>query len=276
MAHRTVSKPARSIRTRGSSVDPGRLRPRSLVEPGPLVDRVQQPLELEVREVADVAQRAGERRRGAVHRAQATDQRRAARSQRVEVQVRPLRRADELRRRHVPRPHQIVDLVEALVVAADLVEPPHDVPVPVGPGHADVLADGDRHLAPGAQQLVGELQARGRSADDQHRTGPQLVGPLVVERRDLIQTRRQGSGDRRELGRVEGAAGQDDRVRLPDARVRRHHVAGVAARHRGHGRPRAHGRVHVRGVALDERHQLGHRHEPVRVLAVVLQARVGA
>ena len=107
----------------------------------------------------------------------------------VEVEVRPVGRADELGGGDVPRAHQVVDLVVALVEPADPVEPPHDVAAPVGPRHADVLAHGDGHLAPGAQQLVGDLDAGGRGADDQHPAGPQLVGTLVVERGDLVQAR---------------------------------------------------------------------------------------
>ena len=103
--------------------------------------------------------------------AEAPDERGAPRREGVEVEVRPVGRSDELRRGDVPRAHEVVDLVVALVEPADLLEPPHDVAAPVGPRHADVLAHGDGHLAPGAQQLVGELQARGRGADDEHR-GP--------------------------------------------------------------------------------------------------------
>src|ERR1044072_4134158 len=36
----------------------------------------------------------------------------------------------------------------------------HDVPAAVGPRHAHVLADRDGHLPAGAQQLVGDLDAR--------------------------------------------------------------------------------------------------------------------
>ena len=109
------------------------------------------------------------------------------RRERVEVEVRPVGRADELGRRDVPRAHQVVDLVVALVEPADPVQPPHDVAAAVGPGHADVLADGDGHLAPGAQQLVGDLEAGGRGADDEHAAAAQLVGPLVVERGELVE-----------------------------------------------------------------------------------------
>ena len=55
-----------------------------------------------------------------LHRAEASDERGAARRQRVEVEVRPVGRADELRRRDVARAHEVVDLVVALVEAADL------------------------------------------------------------------------------------------------------------------------------------------------------------
>ena len=75
----------------------------------------------------------------------------------------------------MPRPHQIVDLVEALVVAADLVEPPHDVALPIGPGHADVLADGDRHLAPGAGSSSASCRPVAEAPTTS--TGPGRAGP---------------------------------------------------------------------------------------------------
>ena len=234
-------------------VDPRRLGTRSLVVAGRLVDRVEQALELEVGEVADVAQRAGERGGAAVHRREASDERGAPRGEGVEVEVGPVGRSDELGRGDVPRAHEVVDLVVALVEPAELAEPPHDVAVPVGPRHADVLTHGDRHLAPGAQQLVGELEAGGRGADDEHAAGPQLVGTLVVERGDLVERVRQRRRHRRHPRVVEGAAGDDDRVRLPAPGVGLDQIAVAGqARHRRDGGVRAHGRVDVVGVALEE------------------------
>ena len=109
---------------------------------------------------------------------EAPDELGAARREGVEVEVRVVGRADELGGGDVARADEVVDLVVALVEAADLVEPPHDVAAPVGPRHADVLADGDGDLAAGAQQLVGDLQAGGRGADDQHPAGRSSSGRL--------------------------------------------------------------------------------------------------
>ena len=135
------------------------------------------------------------------HGREAADELGPARRERVEVEVRAIRRADELRRGHVAGADEVVDLVVALVEAADPVEPPHDVAAPVGARHADVLADRDGDLAAGAQQLVGDLDAGGRGADDQDAARPQPVRPLVVERRDLVdrcgQVGREG-GDARD------------------------------------------------------------------------------
>ena len=52
--------------------------------------------------------------------AEAPDERGAPRGQGVEVEVGAVGRADELRRGDVPRAHQVVDLVVALVEPADL------------------------------------------------------------------------------------------------------------------------------------------------------------
>ena len=78
-------------------------------------------------------------------------------AQRVEVERRPLRRADQLHRRQVARPYQVRHLVVALVEQARRVHPPQDVAAPVGARHPHVLADGQRHRPPGALQLLGDL-----------------------------------------------------------------------------------------------------------------------
>ena len=102
------------------------------------------------------------------HRGEAADELDPARRERVEVEVGVLRRADELRGRDVAGADEVVDLVVALVETPGPVHPPHDVAAPVRPRHAHVLADRERDLAAGAQELVGDLQAGGRGADDQH------------------------------------------------------------------------------------------------------------
>ena len=48
-----------------------------------------------------------------------------------------------------------------------------------------MLTDREGDLAPGAQELVGELQAGGGGADDEHAAGFELSA-VVVDRRDLL------------------------------------------------------------------------------------------
>ena len=79
-----------------------------------------------------------------------------------------LGRADELGRGQAPGAGQIVDGVVRLVPHARLVHPPQHIASAVPAGKPDVLADRERHRAPRAANLVGELNARRRCADDEH------------------------------------------------------------------------------------------------------------
>ena len=137
--------------------------------PRPLVEPVEQAVQLEVGQPAGV----GERRPRTARRRRATAPSRPTTStpelgERVEVERAPLGRADQLRRRDVAGADEVVDLVVALVEHAGGVHPPEDVAPAVGARHAHVLADGERHRAAAAVDLVGELHAGGRAADDEH------------------------------------------------------------------------------------------------------------
>ena len=74
----------------------------------------------------------------------------------------------ELRRRDVAGPDEIVDLVVALVEHTGGVQPPEDVATPIGPWQPDVFAYRERDWAAAGQDLVGQLDARRRSPDDEH------------------------------------------------------------------------------------------------------------
>ena len=139
-----------------------------------------------------IAQPAREERAAVAHRRQPADELDADRAERVEIQRRALRRADELRRRQPPRARQVVDLVVALVPHAGGVHPPQHVAAAIGPRQPHVLADRERHRPAGAVDLVGELHAGGRRADDQHAAVGQLARIAVVERRELRDGRRHG------------------------------------------------------------------------------------
>ena len=85
----------------------------------PLVDRVQQPVQLEVGELAQVAQRAGELRLAVADAGEPADElRRPSDGERVQVDVAPVGIARELERRQGAGAPQVVDLVVALVVQA--------------------------------------------------------------------------------------------------------------------------------------------------------------
>ena len=239
---------------------------------GPLVDRVEQAVHLEVREGALVPEATGEQRRAVPDRSQPTPDLDADGLQRVQVEAGALRRADELWRRHVAGPGDVVHLVEALVEQAGRVHPPEDVPAPVGPGHAHVLADGDRDGTAGAVDLLGELQPGGRRADHEDATVVELRRVLVVHRRERCHARRHG---RRVVGhgrQVAAAAGQDHGASTPRPVVALDDVATVVRAHRRHGDVRPNRGVDRGGVRLDEGGDVEPAHEPVRVVAVVGEA----
>ena len=117
--------------------------------------------------------------------------------ERVEVERGALGRARELHRRHAAGPHDVVHLVVALVEHAGRLHPPVDVATPVHAGPAHVLADGQRDRTTRALDLVGDLHAGRRRADDQHPALGELVGVAVLHRRERRHRRRHGLGERR-------------------------------------------------------------------------------
>ena len=127
------------------------------------------------------------------------------------------RRADELQRRQVTGPDDVVHLVPPLVEDAERVEPPEDVAAPVGPRHPHVLADRERNASAGALELVGDLHpARGR-AHDEH-AARRAPGRGCGTRSAGIETHvRQAPGDGRDDARVV-ARRQDHGARVPAAR----------------------------------------------------------
>ena len=66
-----------------------------------------------------------------------------------------------------------------------------------------MLADGDRDVAPGAAELVGDLHARRRRADHEHvAVARELRRPPVLERGELLDARRGSAGRERRDARV--------------------------------------------------------------------------
>ena len=66
--------------------------------------------------------------------------------------------------------------LRALVEHAGGFHPPEDVATSIGARHPHVFADGKGDLPSAAVDLVGELQAGGRSTDDEHAAVVELVG----------------------------------------------------------------------------------------------------
>ncbi len=235
----------------------------------PVVDGVEEAAELEVGEAADVGQRAGEVRRAVGDRRQPADEAGAPIGQDVEIEVGAIGGAGDLRRGDVAGADQVVDLVVALVESTDAVEPPHDVVAPIGPRQPDVFAHGHGDVASGAEDLVGELHAGRRRADDEHPARPQLLGTLVLERVHLVDRVRQRRRHRRDPCSVERAAGHDHGRRLPGPGGGLDPIAVVIARQRddlGVGVDRG---AADSGVAFDLADQLSDGHEPVGIVAAV-------
>ena len=76
----------------------------------------------------------------------------------------------------MPGSDQVVDLVVAFVQHTRGVQPPEDVTPAIGPWHPHVFADGERDRAAAAMDLVGQLDARRRGADDEHAAIRELRG----------------------------------------------------------------------------------------------------
>src|SRR5688572_2694667 len=124
-------------------------------------------------------------------------------------------------------------------------------------------------MPPRAAELVGELHAGGRRADDEHTALGQALRIAVVERRDGRDRRRYGVAERRHAGRVTRAA-RDDEAAALELALRRGNAVAVVGRPRFHdlGVP-ADRRVDSGRKAADEVDDLAHRHEAVWVVALV-------
>jgi hypothetical protein len=78
-----------------------------------------------------------------------------------------------------------------------------------------VVADGKRHGAPGALQLVGDLDAGSGGPDDEHVTRLELAGVAIAECVQLVKVGRDSRGDGGEVGCLGGTGGDDDRAHPP-------------------------------------------------------------
>jgi len=112
----------------------------------------------------------------AVDRRDPPDQPDAVGLQRRQVERPVVRPADQLQRRLRPGRARIRHLVDRPVEQAGRREPPEDVHAAVAAGQPAVAADGERHVPAGGPQLVGDLHAGCRGADDEDAPGRQASG----------------------------------------------------------------------------------------------------
>ena len=183
--------------------------------------------------------------------------------------------ADQLGGWLVPREQAVGHLVDRGVEEAEAVEPPEDVHAAVGARHAGVAADGDRHVAAGRPELVGELDAGRRGADHQHAPVRQRAGVAVLARHHLVNVRGQGARRRRHGGPVAPAGGDDDVGGQPGRPVGADLEPVVPLAQQAHGRVLLDGRVERVGVPGEVPAERGRGPEPVRVGAAVGLARQG-
>ena len=183
--------------------------------------------------------------------------------------------ADHLGGWLVPREQAVGHLVDRGVEEAEAVEPPVDVHAAVGAGHAGVAADGDRHVASGRPELVGELGAGRRGADHQHAPVRQRARVAVLARHHLVNVRGQGARRRRHGGPVAPAGGDDDVGGQPRRPVGADLEPVVPLAQQAHGRVLLDGRAERLGVPGEVPAERGRGGEPVRVGAAVGLARQG-
>ena len=184
---------------------------------GPLVERVQQPVLLEVGELAQIAQRSGELGLAVPNAGQPAHELHPERRERVQVDVPAVGIAGDLERGKGAGAPQVLDLVVALVVQARRVHPPLDVPAAVRPGRAHVLAHRQRHGTSGAMDLVGDLRAGGGRADDHHAARLEALRVAVLGGGQLGNAGRHRFRELRDLRDVERAGGKHDRLAMPGA-----------------------------------------------------------
>src|SRR5581483_10117311 len=237
---------------------------------GPLVEEVEQPLQLQVREGEHVPQAAGEERPAVTDGRPATDGLDAHRHQRVQVERRAFGRAGELRRGEPARTLEILELVVTLVPNTGRVHPPQDVAAAIRSRQPYVLADREDHRPSRLLQLGRELHSRRRRTDDEHTALRELGGVAVGERRQLLDVGRHSGRERRDRRDVAGSTREHDGAgaKLPVARPDLVPVARTP--HRRDVRAGANRRARVRRIASDQLGDVRARHVAVGIGALVV------
>jgi hypothetical protein len=183
--------------------------------------------------------------------------------------------ADHLGGWLVPGEQAVGHLVDRGVEEAEAVEPPVDVHAAVVARHAGVAADGDRHVASGRPEFVGELGAGRRGADHQDAPVRQREGVAVLVRHYLVNVRGQGARRRRHRGPVAPAGGDDDVGGLPGRPVGADLEPVVPLAQQVHVRVLHDGRAERVGEPGEVPAERGRGGEPIRVGPAVGLARQG-
>ena len=208
---------------------------------------------------------AGEADVGPVDADEAPGQLDAGGLERGQVEVGVVGPADELQRRLAAGGGRVGHLVDGPVQAPDALEPPEDVHAAVAPRQPAVPADGQHDGSPGRGQLVGQLHARGRRADDEHAAVGQPAGVPVAGRHDLRDRRVECRGERGHGGLVAPARGHDDVSGVPRLVGGRHREAVAVEPEAEDGAVLGHGRGGRGRVVVEVGHDLPGRHEAVGV-----------
>ena len=126
---------------------------------GPLVERGQHSIHLEICERTDVVQRSGELCLAIANPHESTADSDAIVDQPIQVEIGMICRAGKLGRRQAPYSCRVVDLLETLIENAGHQHPPLNIPATIQARHAYMLPDrqGDRSAA--GMNFVCELQA---------------------------------------------------------------------------------------------------------------------
>ena len=167
---------------------------------------------------------------------------------------------------------QVVDLVVALVPDARRVHPPQHVAAAIRARQPHVLADGERHRPAGAVDLVGELHAGRRRADDEHAAVGQLPGIAVVERREACD--RRAAPPARSAGTTGGCRRRSRARRVRQSKLARGRWRRGSRRRSARDRRDRRVRAHRRGGRRARSREMksttsAHRHEAVGIGALV-------
>ena len=240
---------------------------------GPGVKRIEKAIHLEIGERELVSKSSGKERTVVPNRRPATDEVDAAICQDIEIEAGALWCTDQLGRRKFAGAVDVVDLVVTFVPYPAGVHPPEAVASAVASGQSYMLANGERHLSPGVLDLVRQLHACSRGTNDKYAAIRQLIGSAVGHRGDACEPRWKRRGEGRDDGQITGATGQDHTPTSKVSGVGLDQVSAVGCLYGGYRGVAANRCVGVGGTSSDKLDDLGARHEPVGVGAVILTAR---